>query len=84
MTLSGARNDTAGHEVADLQRSDLRAAFMLRNTPGVPLRPKTADGLATLASRMNVSRDDLIERALSEWLETRLMDPVPGDDLIHR
>ncbi|MBZ9974304.1 ribbon-helix-helix protein, CopG family [Mesorhizobium sp. BR-1-1-10] len=55
---------------------------MLRNAPGVPLTPKTADGLATLASRMNVSRDDLIERALSEWLETRLTNPVPGDDLI--
>lgn len=65
-----------------MQRSDLRAAFMWRNALSVPLTPKTADGLATLASRMNVSRDDLIERALSEWLETRLMDSVPGDDLI--
>jgi hypothetical protein len=72
MTLSSVAEAPGGAGAAEMPQSDLRAALMLRNAGGMPLAPKTEDALAVVAARMNISREDLIQMALNEWLEARL------------
>lgn len=60
----------------DLQIILRRAALMLRNVAGVPLDPATEDALNSIAAEMKISRSDLIQIVLREWLETNAYLPV--------
>ncbi|TIX86287.1 MAG: hypothetical protein E5V21_01425 [Mesorhizobium sp.] len=71
----------AADRIADMSRADLqiilrRAALMLRNVSGVPLEPATEDALSSIAAEMKISRSDLIQIVLREWLETNAYLPV--------
>ncbi|TPL49253.1 hypothetical protein FJ937_17395 [Mesorhizobium sp. B2-4-4] len=73
--------ESAADRIADIPRADLqiilrRAALMLRNVAGVPLEPATDDALNSIAAEMKVSRSDLIQTVLREWLETNSYLPV--------
>ncbi|MCF6120697.1 ribbon-helix-helix protein, CopG family [Mesorhizobium muleiense] len=73
--------ESAADRIADMTRADLqiilrRASFMLRNVSGVPLEPTTADTLDSIAAEMKISRSDLIQIVLREWLETNAYLPV--------
>ncbi|WP_419693571.1 ribbon-helix-helix protein, CopG family [Mesorhizobium muleiense] len=61
---------------ADLQIILRRASLMLRNISGVLLEPATADTLDSIAAEMKISRSDLIQIVLREWLETNAYLPV--------
>ena len=61
---------------ADLHIILRRAALMLRNVSGVPLEPATEDALNSIAAEMGISRSDLIQIVLREWLETNAYLPV--------
>lgn len=72
---------SAADRIADMSRPDLqiilrRAALMLRNVAGVPLEPATEDALDSIAAEMKISRSDLIQIVLREWLETNGYLPV--------
>ncbi|TPJ52694.1 ribbon-helix-helix protein, CopG family [Mesorhizobium sp. B2-6-4] len=73
--------ERAADRIADISRPDLqiilrRAALMLRNVAGVPLEPATDDALNSIAAEMKISRSDLIQIVLREWLETNAYLPV--------
>jgi hypothetical protein len=73
--------ESAAAGIADMSRADLqiilrRAALMLRNVAGVPLEPATEDALNSIAAEMGISRPDLIQIVLREWLETNAYLPV--------
>ncbi|MBZ9699534.1 MULTISPECIES: ribbon-helix-helix protein, CopG family [unclassified Mesorhizobium] len=73
--------ESAADRIADMSRPDLqiilrRAALMLRNVAGVPLEPATYDTLNSIAADMKISRSDLIQIVLREWLETNAYLPV--------
>ncbi|RWM84589.1 MAG: ribbon-helix-helix protein, CopG family [Mesorhizobium sp.] len=73
--------ESAADRIADMTRADLqiilrRASLMLRNVSGVPLEPATADTLDSIAAEMKISRSDLIQIVLREWLETNAYLPV--------
>ena len=73
--------ESAADRIADMSRLDLqiilrRAALMLRNVAGVPLDPATEDALNSIAAEMKISRSDLIQIVLREWLETNAYLPV--------
>ncbi|RWP10638.1 hypothetical protein [Mesorhizobium sp.] len=77
--------DSAADRIADMSRPDLqiilrRAALMLRNVAGVFLEPATEDALNAIAAEMRVSRSDLIQIVLREWLETNTYLPVRAID----
>lgn len=72
---------SAADQIADMSRPDLqiilrRAALMLRNVAGVPLEPVTEDALDSIAAEMKISRSDLIQIVLREWLDTNGYLPV--------
>ncbi|TIL56719.1 MAG: hypothetical protein E5Y79_28350 [Mesorhizobium sp.] len=72
--------ESAANRIADISRADLqiilrRAALMLRNVTGV-LEPETKDALYSIAPEMKISRSDLIQIVLREWLETNAYLPV--------
>ncbi|AID31816.1 hypothetical protein ACVILI_005651 [Mesorhizobium sp. USDA 4775] len=67
--------------IADMSRPDLqiilrRAALMLRNVAGVSLDPATEDALDSIAAEMKLSRSDVIQIVLREWLEANAYLPV--------
>ncbi|MER9845681.1 hypothetical protein NKJ59_31725 [Mesorhizobium australicum] len=65
--------------MAPLQGGDLilrRAALMLRNIAGVALEPPAEDALDSIAAGMKISKPDLIQIVLSDWLETNAYLPV--------
>ncbi|MES0057265.1 hypothetical protein NKJ66_27165 [Mesorhizobium sp. M0078] len=73
--------ESAADRIGDMSRADLqiilrRAALMLRNVTGVPLEPATEDALNSIAAEMKISRADLIQIVLREWLETNTYLPV--------
>lgn len=73
--------ESAADRIADMSRPELqiilrRAALMLRNVAGVSLEPATEDALNAIAAEMRVSRSDLIQIVLREWLETNAYLPV--------
>ncbi|TIN77780.1 ribbon-helix-helix protein, CopG family [Mesorhizobium sp.] len=73
--------ESAADRIADMSRPDLqiilrRASLMLRNVSGVPLESTTADTLDSIAAEMKISRSDLIQIVLREWLETNAYLPV--------
>ncbi|MFC3321359.1 hypothetical protein [Mesorhizobium cantuariense] len=73
--------ESAADRIADMSRPDLqiilrRAALMLRNVAGLSLEPATEDALNSIAAEMKVSRSDLIQIVLREWLETNAYLPV--------
>ncbi|MER8499452.1 ribbon-helix-helix protein, CopG family [Mesorhizobium sp. M1142] len=77
--------ESAADRIADMSRPDLqiilrRAALMLRNVAGVSLEPATEDALNAIAAEMRVSRSDLIQIVLREWLETNTYLPVRAID----
>ncbi|MER8852842.1 hypothetical protein NKH94_14720 [Mesorhizobium australicum] len=77
--------ESAADRIADMSRADLqiilrRAALMLRNVAGVSLEPATEDALNAIATEMRVSRSDLIQIVLREWLETNAYLPVRAID----
>ncbi|TPJ49587.1 hypothetical protein [Mesorhizobium sp. B2-6-4] len=73
--------ESAADRIADIPRPELqiilrRAALMLRNIAGVNLEPATEDALTALATEMKISRSDLIQIVLREWLETNAYLPM--------
>ncbi|MBZ9870502.1 hypothetical protein LB542_06485 [Mesorhizobium sp. BR1-1-9] len=71
---------TADH-IADASRADLqvllrRAALMLRNVGGLELDPKTDEPLSGLATEMGVSKPDLINTIVGDWLVANAYLPV--------
>ncbi|PAP96653.1 ribbon-helix-helix protein, CopG family [Mesorhizobium wenxiniae] len=44
------------------------------------MEPATADTLDSVAAEMKISRSDLIQRVLREWLETNAYLPVRSID----
>ncbi|TIR27202.1 MAG: ribbon-helix-helix protein, CopG family [Mesorhizobium sp.] len=84
LSISEELENAAGR-VADISRADLqiilrRAALMLRNVSGVPLEPATEDALNSIAAEMKISRSELIQIVLREWLETNAYLPVRSID----
>lgn len=73
--------ENAANRIADMARPDLqiilrRAALMLRNVAGVPLEPATEDALNSIAGEVKISRSELIQIVLREWLEANAYLPV--------
>lgn len=66
--------------ITEVSRGDLqiilrRAALVLRNVSGISLEPATGDALNSIAAEMKISRTELIQIVLREWLAT---NPYPS------
>ena len=80
LALVGELERTA-ERIADASRADLqvmlrRAALMLRNVNGVALDPKVDEPTTSLAHEMGVSKPDLINTIVGEWLIANAYLPV--------
>lgn len=60
-----------GAEPLDAWPADLRAATMLREAAYLSFDAATENALVATAAEINMSRLDLIQMALSDWLESR-------------
>lgn len=71
----------AANRIADTSRADLqvmlrRAALVLRNVDGFGLDPKIDEPLAGLADEMGISKPDLINTIIGDWLVANAYLPV--------
>ena len=74
--------ESTADRIADASRADLqillrRAALLLRNVDVLALPSRTEQALNGVATEMGVSRPELIEIIIGEWLSANAYLPVP-------
>lgn len=74
--LEGTADRIADASRADLQVMLRRAALVLRNVNSIALDTKLDEPLGDLAAEMGVSKVDLINRVVGEWLVANAYLPV--------
>ncbi|MDX8500777.1 hypothetical protein RFM99_20460 [Mesorhizobium sp. VK4C] len=74
MTARSDVRDT--NALDDVQRANIRAATMLRESGSMPFDTSIEKALAEAAAEMRVGRSDVIRLALHEWLSMRQRAPL--------